>query len=255
MRLFLPIAMMALIILAALPATASANDKRSETCGEKAQPLLSRFLDAHHRDRSIVGTEPSTWACKAWPEKASLHLVASVYDTAIAEEKRMLVALLDLNKDKILATYWAKVDADATTPFAPGSLDIDTAPYYLKPGMRAFGIDVDTASSAGQESGHGRERTLYVREGTRIRPVLDRMPMSRWRYVKPYRPYANSAVDPRPDTEDFTYTISIAPTTRNGWADLRITRKSSDPNRPTVSELLHYDGQRYPGPRERDDES
>ncbi|UUZ55307.1 hypothetical protein LP419_05870 [Massilia sp. H-1] len=100
----------------------------------------------------------------------------------------------------------------------------------------------------GQESGHGIERSLYVREGSRIRPVLQRMVTSRWEYINGYQPYLNTQESPRPATEDFTYKISIAPSAHHGFADLRITRKSSVAGHPKVTELLHYDGKQYPNP-------
>jgi hypothetical protein len=221
-----------------------------EACDEQAQEMATSVLVKRRLERELVAAQPSVSACKAWPGKEPFQLAVFVYDTPIRDEKRMLVALLDLDGDKVVASYWTKVDADATTPYRPADLSIDTAPYHLRPGVRAFGIDVATRFSAVQESGSGTERTLYVREGSRIRPVLDRMSMSRWEYIDGYRPYLNTEESPRPETEDFTYTIGIASTSHKGFADLRITRTSNVAAHPPVVEVLRYDGQKYPNPHE-----
>lgn len=250
MRMIPRTKIIALVAMLAMAAGAAGSDLPSQDCAEQSRALASRFLAKSPLAREIVSSEPSVETCTAWPGKERFHLAAFVYDTPNEEDKRMLVTLLDLNTDKVLATYWTKVDADATTPYYPGSVSIDRAPYHLRPGVRAFGIDVETRTSAGQESGHGIERSLYVREGNRIRPVLQRMVTSRWEYINGYQPYLNTQESPRPATEDFTYKISIAPTSHNGFADLRITRKSSVAGHPKVTELLYYDGKQYPNPRE-----
>jgi hypothetical protein len=240
----------ALTVLLAMSGGVAAKEAPSPACDEQGRALASRFLIKSHLDRDIVTTEPSVQDCKVWPGREHLDLAVFIYDTPINDEKRMLVALVDLNKDRIVASYWTKVDADATTPYHAGSVTLDTAAYHLKPGVRAFGIDVETRTSAAQESGGGPERTLYVREGSQIRPVLQRMSMARWEYINGYQPYLNTEDSPRPVTEEFTYTISIAPSVHNGYADLRITRRSSEAKHRPVSQLLRYDGRQYPTPNE-----
>jgi hypothetical protein len=246
MRL-IPFAFFVLLNLVLCPQSVAAG---TEACDEQAQTLAASVLAKRRLDRKLTTKEPSASACKAWPGKEAFHLVVFIYDTPISEEKRMLVALLDLAEDRVVASYWSKVDADATTPYGPADISIDTAPYHLRPGVRAFGIDVATRFSAVQESGSGTERTLYVREGSRIRPVLHRMSMSRWEYIDGYRPYLNTEESPRPETEDFTYTIGIARTSHKGFADLRITRTSNVAAHPPVIEVLRYDGKKYPNPHE-----
>ena len=240
---------MATTLILAMAQAHAATDALSDHCIYPAGELASRFLKAHRLDGENVSGEPSIATCVKWPGKESWHLAVLIYDTQVRYEKHMLIALVDLPKGRMVATYWTKVDADATTPYHSGSVSIDIAPYQLRPGVRAFGVEVATRFSAIQESGSGPERTLFVREGSQIRPVLQSMPMSRWEYIDGYRPYLSTEESPRPATEDFTYTIGIAPTTHNGYADLRITRRSSIASHPPVVEVLHYDGREYPRPR------
>jgi hypothetical protein len=166
----------------------------------------------------------------------------------------MLVTLIDPAQGKVIASYWTLVEVDAVTRYVDG-IKFDTARYFVQPGLRAFGIDVGTYSPRSADGGYGPMRTLYVREGAAIRPILSDMAVSSWRYLPGRAPWENGNSenpDREPATETFSYTIGIAGTRSNGFADLLITRSSDQPKVKATTQLLHYDGKRYPAPQQMD---
>jgi hypothetical protein len=189
--------------------------------------------------------------CKAWPVGKPRTIAAIAYDAGVEYEKRLLVALLDPSTGTVLAAYSGSIDEDATMNVEANSIRIDTARYDLAPGVRAFGIDVESGYTPGcVEGGMGPRRTLFIQEGKVLRPVLENLYLSSWRFVKndmaTCGPGADTAI-----TETTSYGIGIGKTVTNGFADLRITGTSSYSNgaksrRKPLSFELRYDGKVYP---------
>jgi len=236
----------ALLAMIALPALAE-----SQACSEQDLELAATFLtDSGKRKASEEEQAAIASTCKAWPGKEPYTIGVFVYEGE-QNGKRLLVALLDRAQGKVVASNWSVAEEDAIMRYVDG-IRIDTARYQLQPGQRAFGVDINTYSPRYAEGGYGPMRTLYVREGSAIRPVLSDMPVSRWSYMgeMQWEPGEDGEIGPEPDIERFDYTISIAGTRTKGFADLIVTRKSNQQDTKPTSQLLAFDGKRYPLPQE-----
>jgi hypothetical protein len=214
-----------------------------QVCSEAVFEIAAAFLKQEKLRPRTEDSIVDDSACKPWPGKEPYTLAVFTYDGPSDYEKRMLVALLDVEHDKVVASYRGLFNKDSTVAYSD-ALHFDTARYQLKPGLRAFAIDVSTRSPRYAEGGFGPIRTLYVREGANIRPVLDEFSMGEWHYADGYLPGDDNVE--APETVNISATIGVARTASHGYADLLITRKSSDPKEAATTELLHYDGKRYP---------
>lgn len=187
-------------------------------------------------------------ACKVWPGASGRMLAAIAYDDGSIATKKLFVALLDTSKKAVVATYSGSIQEDAAMTLGPDSLSLDTAPYHLAPGVRAFGLDTESEFSQGcVDGGFGPVRTLFVQEGKILRPVLENFYISTWRYVRG-GPSCAEADDTL--VESTSYTIGVGEPGRHGFSSLRITATSDSdsakPARKARSIELHYDGKTYP---------
>ena len=240
---------------AAAEASRLAREKQDladrQVCGDQMIELAGEFMRKSGKHQVTEGVAS---ACKAWPGKEPYTLGVFIYEGHKEEQKQMLVALIDQAQGKVIASYLTMAEVDAITRYVDG-IKFDTARYFVQPGLRAFGIDVGTYSPRYAEGGYGPMRTLYVREGAAIRPILSDMAVSTWRYLPGAAPWENGNNENpsyEPKTETFSYTIGIAATRSNGYADLLITRISDQPKVKVVTQLLRYDGKRYPTPQQMD---
>lgn len=238
----------AALAVMALPSLAAPQDP---PCNEQAQELADSFLQATGKRQGEDDHWPSVFsACKPWPGKEPYTLGVFVYDGIETDTKRILVVLFEQAPGAVVASYWATVASDPIETYSQG-IRIDTARYQVQPGLRAFGVDFYTYAPRYNYGGYGPMRTLFVREGAVLRPILSGMAVSRWAYLND--PWEKGAEEdgPEPEIERFNYTISIAATRSKGWADLLITRKSDyQPDAKPTTQLLHYDGRHYPTPQE-----
>ncbi|WP_426340393.1 hypothetical protein ACN9MZ_00430 [Pseudoduganella sp. S-14] len=232
-------AITAILAMIALPALAE-----SQACSEQELDMVATFLTESGK-RKGSEDEPAAIAsaCKPWPGKEPYTIGFVVYEGGTQDGKRLLVALLDRAHAKVVASSWRVAEEDALLRYVDG-IRIDTARYQLQPGLRAFGVDINTHSPRYAEGGYGALRTLYVREGSAIRPVLSDMPVSRWSYLGEvqWEPGKDGEPAPEPDIERLEYTISIAATRTKGFADLLVTRKSDQQDTKPTIQLLRYDG-------------
>lgn len=237
----------AVLAMIALPALAEA-----QACSEQELDMAAAFLKengkrkASEDDQGAIAT-----ACKPWPGKEPYTIGVFVYEGEKQDGKRLLVALFDRAQAKVIASNWTVAEEDAIMRYVDG-IRIDTARYQLQPGLRAFGVDINTYSPRYAEGGYGPMRTLYVREGAAIRPVLSDMPVSRWSYLGEMQWETGNDQEPapEPEIERFDYTISIAATRTKGFADLLVMRKSNQKDAKPTTQLLRYDGKQYPLPQE-----
>jgi hypothetical protein len=133
---------------------------------------------------------------------------------------------------------------DALTVIRPGVFHVDTAPYLLAPGVRAFGID--TAHTEGPryaDGGVGPSRSLYVREGAQVRCVMADLDLGGWAYLPGHEGWRDGAVDVQ--QENFATVIAIGPQASHGWHDLLLTSTSDRARRP-LHVRVPYDGHAYP---------
>ncbi len=194
-------------------------------------------------------------ACKRWPAYPDLEIAVFAYDAGKADQKEQLIAILDQRSGKMVSASVTAVGEDAMMQLNGATLRIDTARYDLAPGVRAFGIDIASGYSAHYcpEAGSGEVRALYVRNGAKIRPVLEELMMSTWSYVDGTFAGCGAEADKAPDpvTDTVAMEIAILKSTSHGYADLELTATSSYDNgakskKKPVHVVLHYDGKAYP---------
>lgn len=168
----------AVLAMIALPALAE-----TQACSEQELDMAAAFLKENGKRKASEDDQGAiAAACKPWPGKEPYTIGVFVYEGEKQDGKRLLVALLDRPQGKVVASNWTVAEEDAIMRYVDG-IRIDTARYLLQPGLRAFGVDINTYSPRYAEGGYGPMRTLYVREGAAIRPVLSDMPVSRWSYL------------------------------------------------------------------------
>lgn len=251
-----PMPSLGLLLLAlagALPAHAATDD---QACGAAELAVLGRELRIDHfvpgpaaSGQDAAGVVVAS-GCRKSPVDPRLTLAAVAWDAHAEDSKALVVAVIDPSAS--LALLQDEIGEDAATRVTEDSLRLDTAPYRLAPGVRAFGVDVLTADGSCGEGGSGPSRTLYVREGKTLRPVLQGLTMSEYRYVRGNQPRCVS--DPRQAQaaiiEDFKVTIGLGVPGKGGWRDLVLTgtsrRSDHKPGRRPLHVHVHYDGSAYP---------
>jgi hypothetical protein len=192
-------------------------------------------------------------ACKADPAQPGNTYVALAYDEGEPDTKTLVLAIT--GGDRVLANYRGEITEDATLALQSDSLRIDTAPYRLAKGVRAFGLDLSGWQSPNcGDGGTGPTRSLYIREGKYIRPVLTHMYLSSWRYIAQGQGRCNpmAPADAPTIVEETTYSLSVLPGVTHGFHDLRVTARSSrDDGKPSEAggnSTLKYTGKQYPEP-------
>lgn len=194
-------------------------------------------------------------SCKAMPNAPSTTIAAIAFDTkhegpgADDGSKEQVVALVDA--DKVVAADRSTIEEDALTEV--GSYRIDTAPYVLAPGMRAFGV-VFTSSARGPscpDASAEQELTLWLRDGNKLRAVLGTN-LDGWVSAEGTACGAGTG-DAR--SESAHLTIAVEKTAHRGFADLSLTatitqtqRKNgdySDTGKRVERTVLTYDGTSY----------
>jgi hypothetical protein len=262
----------ALIVLGFTP---SAYAQAEQNCSDAVVNTVGKHFDISNFSYLKDSTSPNignggviiAGACKVSPIDKSITIAAFAYDEDIEDgkpldddiegEKPLVVALVDTQKGQVISAYTDSINEDATMRVADYSLSIDTARYVLAPGVRAFGINIVSGShphycTNGDEGGN---RALFVQDGKTLKPILERLTMSYWTYLKGGDSRCMSDTDPAialdPIIESFNLNIGIGKATTNGYANLLITVISSYDNgteskrRPFHYEL-RYDGETYP---------
>ena len=230
-----------LALLFATLAVGVATPAWSAPCGPAVFTAIGERL---HVPRLASGELVASSDCKAMPDDPRITLAVVTWDDGHAKDytKGFVVAEVDEAAGRVVADLAGETYADASTPLGSG-VRIDTAPYLLAPGVRAFGVDMDQRVPRCADGGVEEERTLYVREGRRLRPVLLAQPMSGGWIVE-----GNCG-----DTEvkqRFDVTIAIGSHTSHGWHDLAITTaftlSDGEPSaRKAERSHVAYDGRAY----------
>ena len=239
-----------------LPPAAQAADDNT-LCGPAVLAALGRELKLAHfvpgpgdNGEDAAGVVVAS-SCRPQPDDPRLTLAAVAWDAHAEDSKSLVVAVIDA-AGVPLALLQDEIGEDAATQVRGGSLRLDTAPYKLAPGVRAFGLDVASTNGGCGEGGAGATRALYVREGKVLRPVLQGLVMSEYWYVRGNQP--RCVADQREaDTaiiEDFKVTIGLGTPGKGGWRDLVLTatskRSDRKPGRPAMHVHIRYDGGAYP---------
>ena len=239
-------------VLSALTLAATAQASEQDAGGQ--QICTAKTLDAVGH---FLKTEPFSMggvvvaaACKSFPSDRSLTLVSAAYDGNIQDGKALVIALVDEPRGQVVSSYRGAIEEHAAMRIVASSLRLDTPPYVLAPGVRAFGLDLTSKELFHPciEGGWGTIRTLYVREGAQIRPVLVDLIKSEWGAVQGT---ANCPTSPEPPIiESFKLTLSMSRQSSHGYRDIVVTARSSRDDglastRQPFRHTLHYDGRMY----------
>ena len=194
-------------------------------------------------------------ACKASPVNKQLTIVAVAYESDKEYIKKLVIALVDNLRGKVISGYQGEIGEDATMKVESGSLWIDTAAYNLAKGVRAFGLDITSGYIANcGDGGFGAMRTLYVQDRNEIRPILDELMMSHWTFVKGgnIRCMSDEYAKNNPETviENVSVSIKLGNGSTNGYRDLLITEVTDLDNdeisgKKPVQYLWKFDGKKY----------
>lgn len=244
------------VLMLALSTAAAAAE--SQPCAAPVLALLGRTLQVEHfaPGPNAFGTDASgivlASACKRMPNDPRLTLAAVAWDAGKTDSKSLVVAILDEASPAVVASMRDEIYEDATTKVHNGSLRLDTAAYELAPGTRAFGLDVTSDNPDCGDGGLGPQRSLYVRDGAALRPVVAGLPLSQYRYLRGNQ--ARCVADPKDAetaiVENFKVTIELGARGQGGWRDLVMTATSSrsdhQPGRAPLHVRVPYDGDAYP---------
>ncbi|WP_433589446.1 hypothetical protein [Pseudomonas koreensis] len=200
--------------------------------------------------------------CKEWPVVPALTINAIAKfepDPVYAHGDRIGSYDLDLSVSSVdnltpLATYH-QPSAFQSDAFALESLELDTARYKLTSDIRAFGVRAIFKNSSRVNPMDETQLSLYVKEGGKLRPVLDRMLVYRFGGE-----WDGNCAGERATTIS---TIEIGKTSSHGFADLivkSVTTGVSGEGPPDNCEIkttnhkpvlttLHYDGKSYVLPK------
>jgi hypothetical protein len=140
--------------------TAIERDLRLADFAERAQDESEGFIVSE--------------ACKTWPYKPELTLVALAYDAGVEDEKELVIAVFDKKRKRVVHSYQRRIVEDSSIAVGERSLEFDTARYQLADNVRAFGLRFHSSAnrSSAAEAHRGNQLTLFVSEGKSLRPVL-----------------------------------------------------------------------------------
>ena len=241
----------ALLVLAAtaplLALAPAARAMGGQDCAPEDLAPVDAWLAANegHGDEATPPTLAAS-ACVVSPVDKGVLIVAAAYDRGTAYAKDFIAALVDRRAARVRSVFKGAIDEDASMSVLQGSLRIDTARYDLAAGVRAFGVDVSSGKSGPRcaEASFGAGRTLFVPDGTSLRPVLSSVLLESWQLVS-----GNICPSIGDDSdavmEHTATTISLSPHASHGFADLVLTTiRDSVPQRRT-SVVLRYNGSTY----------
>lgn len=230
-----------------LAATARAQDRQECTPAQLAP--VDAWL-AQHPWR-VGATRPDVLtasACKASPVDKRFTLVAAAYDRGAPYDKNLVVALVGT---RVVTAWTGVIEEDASLMVGSDSLRLDTARYDLAPGVRAFGVDVSSAKAGPHcaSGGSGGTRTLFVRDGATLRPVLAGVLLQSWHVENGPAPCPDADRDDKDAGEIAitTTTLALLPHASHGFADIVLTSTADIRPRDHARLLLHYDGSTYAG--------
>jgi hypothetical protein len=248
----------AAVLFLAVSSMTGARAAGSQECGASVLAILGRQLKVAHfvPAPSDLGNDAAgvvkASSCKRQPDDPRLTLAAVVWDAHQPDAKSLVLAVVDDASATIVASLTDQIDEDAVTQVNNGSVKLDTAPYDLAPGVRAFGLDIFSDEGGCGEGTLGPRRTLYVRDGKSLRPVLQDLYFAQGWYLQGNQPRCMGPDDKdKPIFEAYDVTIGLGTPGKNGWRDLLLTATAHrDDHRPSKHKPLHvrvpYDGSTYP---------
>ncbi|MGA5586317.1 hypothetical protein ACPCHW_08590 [Pseudomonas siliginis] len=205
-----------------------------------------------------VSGEADFSLCKDWPAYPSLTITAlstfvpdPVYghDGSVGSYDLDL-AVITAGSPKPLATYH-QPSVFLSDAIALENLELDTARYKLTPDLRAFGVRAHFKGSSRVNPLDETLLSLYVKEGDKLRPVLDRLVVYSFSGE-----WDGNCAGERSET---VRTLEMGKTSSHGYADIIVrsvtmglvgegppdTCESKTTHEKPVLTTLRYDGQQY----------
>ena len=198
---------------------------------------LSHFAYPQNNDGQLAAG-----VCRRWPTNRTQIISAFVYGHQNDGSQKLLLALVDPVRQKVLATHKRDIEEDATTEFNSDSLKLDLAKYQLTKDIRAFALRENSfRERCTYDGGIGEYLTLFVVEQSSIRPVFQ-ITMSEWSYGPGDR--CSGAEVSITETSNV---ISVEKTTSNGFADLKLSAKQDGRTPSSGGAIFQYNGCHYVG--------
>lgn len=253
---FLIVALVSQASIAASEHEMFVGAQKEQICAASTLDIVGKFLgiDGFHLEQTGRGPRIiAAAACKKNPAAPRITIAAVAFNDGKDDAKATVVALVDESRRRVIASIRGEIGEDAAMRVESGSLWIDTAPYTLAPGIRAFGVDLTSGyiPHCG-DGGSGADRTLYVQEGKNLRPIFG-LTMSYWHFVKGGSPRCMSSAQARDDTviQNTDVSISVANTVTSGYRDIVVTATSSEEGRSKTQKKpflykVRYDGREFP---------
>lgn len=227
--------------ISGIPLSQAAQDDESVRCSKTIVKAVEKHFGL---DSGLI----VAGACKQSPSNKQKVISAFAYDAGNEGEKTLLIAVIDRQSNKIDASYQYKY---VENPGGIGEVVVDTANYKLSRNVRAFGVDISPGYSHNcGDGGGGAERTLYVQEGSTLRPILYMPSMSYWMFIK------GSKCPTSPDeeiviVENIKLAIEMEDSETKGYRDIVLSATSSRTDgKPIGNGRFHYtvryNGQQYP---------
>lgn len=204
-----------------------------------------------------IGTDPHAMVCKTWPAQPQRLLVAvplmtKTVDSENEGDLELLVldkATLKVQQRLMLA---GRMSDDAIQIH---SIELDTARYQLAPNNIAFGLRLTQANNSRANPFEEADLWLYAIDHDQLRPVLDG--------IVTHSNGGEWDTNCAGTFDGADRTLAMDSAMHNGYADIRITEKSSsdvsvvgkdgqcdsktDSSKQTYR--LSYDGKNYPVPK------
>lgn len=201
--------------------------------------------------------------CKPHPTHRHLTIVAMFHVVKDAQGERLpdragfVTAVFDARRGGVESFYQDTVEEDASIRVRDASLWLDTARYDLAAGVRAFGVRMDIGYGPRcADGGESQYLTLFVANGTRLRPVLKSQPMWLSQVLRWSDEPDTGACTPEVFAEA-NLSLSLGRTASKGWQNLDVTATIQfDPGTPGLNKrrpkvrrvaTLRYDGEQYIG--------
>ena len=194
---------------------------REDTCAPDVYEAVKQYLKVNDFAPRRNGGNVVSAACRVWPYKTNQLLAAFAYDAGVEHEKRLVVLILDGKTKSVVSGFRGSIGEDAVIEVGERSLEVDTARYQLGESARAFGIRF-TSAARGASCGQGywgNELTLFVPEGTNLRPVAT-LNLHRQRWLE-----GCPAATSRALWEDAMLTVGMSEARTNGLFDLVVTAR------------------------------
>ncbi|MFJ4194844.1 hypothetical protein [Pseudomonas sp. NPDC089534] len=198
--------------------------------------------------------------CKIWPAFANQAISAKSSFVPDADGGQdgvfdLELSVVNASSLKPLVTY-VKPGAFNSDAIRFDDLKIDTARYRLATEVRAFGLRSSFGHSSRANPYEKTDLALYVREGDKLRPVLEGLVV--------YKNSGEWMANCEGEGKTLRRTLEVGPQTHHGFSDLIVTTKgtqlktvksgqacvSSTTELAATQITLSYDGRQYTVPED-----